>query len=86
MSPDWIVVALAGLLATAGLVKLMHRRQEHLRGLLKSYSEAQLEWSRKKARAALLARKAAKAKESERENQEEALSELIRSADFAEKS
>jgi hypothetical protein len=62
MSPDRVVLGLAGLIAIMGLVKLMRRRQEHLRGLLKTHVDKQLEWSRKKARAALMARRAAKRK------------------------
>ncbi len=62
MSPELVVLGLAGLIAIMGLVKLMRRRQEHLRGLLKTHVDKQMEWSRKKARAALMARRAAKRK------------------------
>ncbi len=54
MSPELVVLGLAGLIAIMGLVKLMRRRQEHLRGLLKTHVDKQMEWSRKKARAALI--------------------------------
>lgn len=62
MSPELAVLGLAGLIAIMGLIKLMRRRQEHLRGLLKAHVDKQMEWSRKKARAALMARRAAKRK------------------------
>ena len=62
MSPERVVLGFAGLIAVMGLVKLMRRRQVHLRGLLKTHVDKQLEWSRKKARAALMARRAAKRK------------------------
>lgn len=59
MTPERIALGLAGFLATMMLVKLMLRRQRELTELLKAYSSSQLEWSRKKARAALIARRAA---------------------------
>lgn len=63
MSPEWIVMGVGGLLAIMTLVKLMLRRQEQLRSLLRTHVDGQMEWSRKKARAALMARRAAKKKE-----------------------
>lgn len=62
MSPEWILMGVAGLLAILGLVRMMLSRQDHLRGLLRSYVDTQMEWSRKKARAAIMARRAAKQK------------------------
>jgi hypothetical protein len=53
------MLALAGILATVMLVKLMQRRQQQLLELLRAYSNSQLDWSRKKARAAIIARRAA---------------------------
>lgn len=63
MSPEWIVMGVGCLIAVMTLVKLMLRRQEQLRGLLRTHVDGQMEWSRKKARAALMARRAAKKKE-----------------------
>lgn len=52
-------MSLAGLLAVMTLVRLMLRRQEQLRGLLRTYVDGQMDWARKKTRAALMARRAA---------------------------
>lgn len=71
MSPERIVLCLAAFLATLMLVKLMLRRQSQLLELLRVYSNSQLEWSRKKARAALIARRAALQK-----SEDDGLSEL----------
>jgi hypothetical protein len=59
MSPERIVLCLAGFIAVIMLVRLMLRRQQQLVELLRANSESKLEWSRKKARAALIARRAA---------------------------
>ncbi len=56
---------LANLLAMVFLAKMMRGRQAQLVTLLREYSEKQIEWSRKKARAAKLARETAAAKAAE---------------------
>jgi hypothetical protein len=63
MSPEWIVLLIGGFVSVVLLVKLMLKRQKHLLDLLRKHAVGQLEWSRKKARAALIARRAALKKE-----------------------
>jgi hypothetical protein len=75
MSPEWVVTGLAGFLAVMMLTKLMQRRQKQLMELLSAYSSSQLEWSRKKNRAALLARRAALQKADD--NDLSALTEML---------
>lgn len=59
MSPERIVLSLGGFMAVMMLVRLMLRRQQQLIELLQANSKSKLDWSRKKARAALIARRAA---------------------------
>lgn len=82
MSPERIVMCLAGFLATMMLVKLMLRRQVQLTELLRKYSENQLEWTRKKARATMIARRAALQKSSDDDVSQ--LTEMLHTAEAQE--
>ncbi|MCC6507564.1 MAG: hypothetical protein IT423_00545 [Pirellulaceae bacterium] len=58
-----------GVLAAAGLLRMMRRRQLALIGLLKEYVDRQVQWSRRRAKAEAIAaaedaKKAAKASKS----------------------
>lgn len=65
MTAPGFVLGIAGFLACVGLVRLIRRRQRELTQLLRTYVQQQLEWSRKKGRAALIAKLAAQNKASE---------------------
>lgn len=52
-------------MAVVALAKLMRRRETRLVNALRQYVETQLEWSRKRAKAARLARQMAKQKSRE---------------------
>jgi hypothetical protein len=54
------MLAVAGLLAVTTLFKLMDGRRMQLTELLREYATARMEWSRKRARAAKMARQVAK--------------------------
>lgn len=60
MTPTTIILAVAGFLAVTTLFKLMDRRRMQLTELLREYAKARMEWSRKRARAAKMARQVAK--------------------------
>ena len=60
--PLTILWFVAAALSSIALAKLMRRRQSQLIGVLRTYVDAQLEWSRKRAKAAQLARRAARHK------------------------
>lgn len=69
MEPRFIAWIAAGLLAVATLVQLMQARQGQLKGVLEAYMQSQLVWSRKRAKAARLAQKMARAKGDEEAGQ-----------------
>ena len=77
MSRDTILVLLAGAVAAVFLLKMMRRRQAYLSDILKKYLDAQLDWARKRARAAAMARRAARQKAED----EKALEELMAETD-----
>lgn len=62
MEPKLITWLICTLLSIVSLAKLMHGRQIRLMSALRSYVEAQLEWSRKKAQTARLTRKVSQEK------------------------
>ena len=69
MEPRLIAWLIGVVLSVIALVKLMRGRQAKLMFALRGYVEAQLEWSRKKAKAAHLAKKLAREKAAEEAKQ-----------------
>ena len=60
-----VLWALGGLFAAAALAEMMRRRQMHLQSLLQKVVEKKLEWAKKKAKAAYMAKLAAERKAAE---------------------
>lgn len=60
MTPTTIMLTAAGFLAVTTLLKLMDRRRMQLTEILREYASVRMEWSRKRARAAKMARQVAK--------------------------
>lgn len=66
MNKEWILWLACGGFAAAALLRMMRRRQLVLIGLLKSYVDRQVQWNRRRSKAAAImaadeAKQAAKA-------------------------
>lgn len=58
MSPELAVWAFGAVIAVMTLLSMMRRRQTHLAKLLQGYVEKHIEWTRRRRKAARLAREA----------------------------
>ena len=65
MTIEGFAMGFAAFIGLAALIRLIRRRDQQLLELLRAFSKQQLEWSRKKARAAMMAKLAASRKGNE---------------------
>ena len=54
MNKEWMLWLACGVLAAAALLRMMRRRQLALIGLLKSYVDRQVQWNRRRTKAAAI--------------------------------
>lgn len=54
MNKEWILWLACGVFAAAALLRMMRRRQLMLIGLLKSYVDRQMQWNRRRTKAAAI--------------------------------
>ena len=77
MPTERILMIAAAALAAFILVRMMRNRQSRLSGLLRQYVDRQKEWALKRAKAAAMARNAAKTKERSQEDAATVISEML---------
>lgn len=54
MNQEWLLWLACGVFAAAALLRMMRRRQLVLIGLLKSYVDRQVQWNRRRTKAAAI--------------------------------
>ncbi len=54
MNQEWVLWLACGIFAAAALLRMMRKRQLVLIGLLKSYVDRQVQWNRRRTKAAAI--------------------------------